>query len=65
MSAAMKRKKKSPTLREEDWKNVKPRVIELYSNFPLRKVREEIEKEFPGFKASLVLLASMFSSKYD
>jgi hypothetical protein len=48
------RKRKAPTLREEDWEPVKERVIELHVNqdIPLNKVMDIIEEEFPGFTAT-------------
>ncbi|RKL50408.1 hypothetical protein BFJ70_g1568 [Fusarium oxysporum] len=46
------RKKKAPTLRDEDWEPFKGRILELYEThkLPLEKVKTMIEEEF-GFTA--------------
>ncbi|EMT63098.1 Kinesin light chain 2 [Fusarium odoratissimum] len=46
------RKKKAPTLRDEDWEPFKDRILELYETqkLPLEKVKNMIEEEF-GFTA--------------
>ncbi|KAG7427486.1 Nephrocystin-3 [Fusarium oxysporum f. sp. raphani] len=46
------RKKKAPTLRDEDWEPFKDRILELYEThkLPLEKVKTMIEEEF-GFTA--------------
>ncbi|EXA44235.1 hypothetical protein FOVG_05718 [Fusarium oxysporum f. sp. pisi HDV247] len=46
------RKKKAPTLRDEDWEPFKGRILELYKThkLPLEKVKTMIEEEF-GFTA--------------
>uniref|UniRef100_A0A0D2XLU3 Clr5 domain-containing protein n=1 Tax=Fusarium oxysporum (strain Fo5176) TaxID=660025 RepID=A0A0D2XLU3_FUSOF len=46
------RKKKAPTLRDEDWEPFKDRILELYEThkLPLEKVKTMIEDEF-GFTA--------------
>jgi len=50
------RKRKAPTLREEDWAPVKRRVIQLHidENIPLPEVKKQIENEFKssGFTAT-------------
>lgn len=50
------RKRKAPTLRDEDWAPVKRRVIQLHidKNIPLPEVKKQIEKEFKssGFTAT-------------
>jgi len=50
------RKRKAPTLRDEDWVPVKRRVIQLHidENIPLPEVKKQIEKEFmsSGFTAT-------------
>ncbi|KAF4947303.1 hypothetical protein FGADI_10512 [Fusarium gaditjirri] len=48
------RKKKAPTLREEDWEPFKDRILDLYETqkLPLERVKTMIEEEF-GFTAQL------------
>ncbi|KAM5511980.1 hypothetical protein FOXYSP1_06780 [Fusarium oxysporum f. sp. phaseoli] len=50
------RKKKAPTLRDEDWEPFKDRILELYEThkLPLEKVKTMIEEEF-GFTAQYVI----------
>jgi len=52
----MSRKRKAPTLRDEDWEPVKRRVIQLHidKNIPLPEVKKQVEKEFKstGFTAT-------------
>jgi hypothetical protein len=52
------RKRKAPTLRDEDWEPVRARVIELHitQKLPLPDVKKLIEEEFKsfGFTATLV-----------
>jgi hypothetical protein len=48
------RKRKAPTLRDDDWEPVKERVIELHvtQDIPLDEVMDIVEEEFPGFRAT-------------
>jgi hypothetical protein len=50
------RKRKAPTLREDDWNPVKARILELHitQNLPLPEVKELVEREFEsiGFSAT-------------
>ena len=50
------RKRKAPTLRDDDWEPVKARIIELHvtQNRPLSEVKETLEQEFRsiGFTAT-------------
>jgi hypothetical protein len=50
------RKRKAPTLRNDDWEPVKARVIELHitEKLPLPEVKERVEQEFKaiGFTAT-------------
>lgn len=50
------RKKKAPTLRDEDWEPFKDRILELYEThkLPLEKVKTMIEEEF-GFTAQYAI----------
>jgi hypothetical protein len=50
------RKKKAPTLRVDDWKPVKARVIELHitQKLPLPEVKKIVERDLPGFTATWV-----------
>lgn len=58
------RKRKAPTLREEDWRPVKDRVIELHinQNRPLPEVKKTVEEEFAaiGFSATSELSTLLF-----
>jgi hypothetical protein len=61
---ATSRKRKAPTLRDEDWEPVRARVIELHitQNLPLPEVKMVVEEEFKsfGFTATLVNCFSIF-----
>jgi len=50
------RKRKAPTLRQEDWEPVKARIVELHitQNMPLPEVKQIVEEEFKsiGFIAT-------------
>jgi hypothetical protein len=50
------RKQKAPTLRVDDWKPVKARVIELHitQKLPLPEVKKIVERDLPGFTAKWV-----------
>jgi hypothetical protein len=54
--AAQSRKRKAPTLRNEDWEPIKTRVIDLHiaQRLPLPRVKEMVEQEFKstGFTAT-------------
>jgi hypothetical protein len=47
-SSAKKRKPKAPTMREEDWIPLQPRLLELYKleNRKVADIQEVIKKEF-------------------
>jgi hypothetical protein len=50
----IRRKRKAPTLRQDDWEPVKARVIELHitKKLPLPEVKKAVEAEFTGFTAT-------------